>query len=131
MGNRETILGSRLVPRSTMETDPGAYMDALIFALNGSTAVLGYLVAGSQVARNKRLHTSVNPAWRTALAHIVFYHDLNNDVGMETRQAARLAMTAKVAKLTSLTPNPAAYMNEVPLSFESFRLKSCMGTNGF
>lgn len=114
-GGRDTIIGSRLVPRSTMENHPAAYMDALMFALEGSTAVLAHLVAGGQVAKNKELETSINPAWRTALAHVMFYHDLGNDVGIEARKAARVAMTAKVARLTSLAPESGAYTNEVCL----------------
>lgn len=96
-----------------MEADPDAYMDTLMFGLEDSTAVLGFLVAGGQVALNKNLDTAVNPAWRTALSHIVFYNDLSNAVGTDARKAARVAMTAKVAKLTALSPHSGAYLNEV------------------
>lgn len=96
-----------------MESDPDAYMDALMNALEGTTAVLGHLVAGGQVARNHALHTAVNPAWRTALSHVMLYHDLPTDVDMATRRAARVAMTAKVARLTQLSPGSGSYLNEV------------------
>lgn len=114
-GGRDTIIGSRLIPRSTMENNPAMYMDALMFALEGSTAVLAHLVAGGQVAKNQGLETSINPAWRTALAHVMLYHDLGNNVGMEARKAARVAMTTKVARLASLAPESGAYTNEVCL----------------
>lgn len=96
-----------------MEADPDAYMSALMNALDGTTAVLAHLVAGGQVAANAGLQTSAHPAWRTALAHVMLYHDLPTDVDMAARKAARVAMTAKVARLTALTPGSGAYLNEV------------------
>lgn len=106
-----------------MENDPATYMDTLMFALKGTTGVLAHLVAGGQVAKNNALETAINPAWRTALAHVMFYHDLNIDVGMEARKAARVAMTAKVARLASLAPESGAYTNEVCRYFLRFRAK--------
>lgn len=96
-----------------MENDPSAYMDALMFALEDGTAVLGHLTAGGQVARNKGIHNAVNPAWREAQAHVVLYDDLPLGVSRKEREAARVRMSTKVARLTNLTPGSAAYMNEV------------------
>lgn len=100
-----------------MEHDPAAYMEVYMSVLNGSTANLGHLVAGGQVAKNKHLDVALNPAWRQALSHIVLHHEVNDDSGDEVRQQARAGMTVRVAKLKSITPGSGAYMNEVTYSW--------------
>ncbi|KAJ7172935.1 FAD-binding domain-containing protein [Mycena crocata] len=66
------VLGSRLIPAASYRDAPATVGTVYKRLLDsGATAILGHLVAGGQVADNAGVSSAVNPAWRTAKAHVI------------------------------------------------------------
>ena len=83
------LLTSRLIPDATIRNSPEQVAN-VFFQAKGQSAIrsglLGHLVAGGQVANISNTNNSVNPAWRTALLHMVYYQswpDLTSEIDLK------------------------------------------------
>jgi len=108
------LLGSRLIPEEIIRTQPNAVADAFFQARGDNDSVLiGHLVAGGQVA-NKTQNTSVNPAWRTALLHVVYSQGWDDGTSSEEQQkiAKHIAQQVDILQSVAGGSQSASYMNE-------------------
>jgi FAD/FMN-containing dehydrogenase len=110
------VVGSRLLPRDSLENNTEAISHALQDILNPkpfpvSGTVL--MVAGGQVNENRNLYTAVNPAWRNASVHVTIgtsYPDYANQTVVD---ASWDEITLnRTEALRSLAPDSGCYMNE-------------------
>ncbi|KAF8496253.1 FAD-binding domain-containing protein [Russula emetica] len=89
------ILSSRLIPGSVYSNAPESVGPAYKQLLSqGIQSVLGNLVAGGQVAANAHIDSAVNPAWRTAKAHVIATQRWNDSLSAADVQAMRKKFTA-------------------------------------
>ncbi|ORX94762.1 FAD-binding domain-containing protein [Basidiobolus meristosporus CBS 931.73] len=114
------LLSSRLIPLEIFKTDKT--VDQLAKTLieaqktNGkfdsNVTILGHLVAGGAFTRNKGEDTSVHPAWREALRHMVLptSWDVNTSLSEQRKLASEL--TERTQPLRDITPGSGAYFNE-------------------
>lgn len=61
------LLGGRLIPQTTVESNPNSIADFISSSVSPSIV---HLVAGGAVSRASGEHTSINPLWRQTLLHI-------------------------------------------------------------
>ena len=61
------LLGGRLIPQTTVESNPNCIAD---FISSSASPSIVHLVAGGAVSRASGEHTSINPLWRQTLLHI-------------------------------------------------------------
>ncbi|KAL1918548.1 uncharacterized protein VTP21DRAFT_3208 [Calcarisporiella thermophila] len=109
--------GSRLIPRSNFETDDSLdqLSDTLIKVLTAPLTdklIIGHLVAGGAVARNNNNETSVNPAWRKALLHVIMVSSWEDNATMEEIGRRNEATTRATQLLKDITPDSGCYINE-------------------
>lgn len=116
LAGQDTVLGSRLLTAETLTGNQTALKEALRgFTGTGPNAGSGpFLLGGRGVADAvpRGGSDAVNPAWRSALAHVTTqaYWTPQN----ATNKAEVLAsMTAQVQFLRDLQPQGGAYVNEV------------------
>ncbi|KAI5083681.1 hypothetical protein GOP47_0003424, partial [Adiantum capillus-veneris] len=66
------VLASRLLPKDLLQSDGGAEVAAAFVEILGTgvDTIIGHLVAGRAVAKTE-VDNAVNPAWRTALWHVI------------------------------------------------------------
>ncbi|KAJ6557664.1 hypothetical protein B0H19DRAFT_1148313 [Mycena capillaripes] len=125
------VLGSRLIPTDAYH-DPNAsatvekvYMELLD---GGATKILGHLVAGGatrldyvrqrrltgQVSDNADIVSAVNPAWRTAKAHIILVNSWDESSSLAEIDAIRSEFqTNQLPVLEQLSgPNAGSYSSE-------------------
>ncbi|KAF9345397.1 hypothetical protein BGX34_004804, partial [Mortierella sp. NVP85] len=114
-------LGSRLIPRRNFESmkDVGELtegfvrvQDALQSYSNPYAGMITHLVAGGQVSKGNRAETSVNPAWRNALIHVVATTQWALDTPETVRKSIARKLTAAIQHLRDLSPGSGAYFNE-------------------
>ena len=114
------ILGSRLIPRRNFESARGANQlaDVLIQAQadlkesNPQGSFITHLVAGGQVSEGNSVDTSVLPAWRKALLHIVLVSGWLDDTPVAKQEEIARQLTASTQRLRRITPGSGAYFNE-------------------
>ena len=88
--------------------------DAFLQAKGGNESVLiGHLVAGGQVS-NTTQNNSVNPAWRTALLHMVYSQSWPDGISNEDQEKIAKHVTQQVEILQTVAggSQSSAYMNE-------------------
>ncbi|KAF9348815.1 hypothetical protein BGX26_012807 [Mortierella sp. AD094] len=116
-----TLLGSRLIPRRNFESSKGvdqlsnAIIDIQQDLLNfGNTqgALITHLVAGGEVSKGNSEDTSVLPAWRKALIHIVAMIGWDDDTPVAIQQLFARKLTQATQRLRDLSPGSGAYFNE-------------------
>ncbi|GJE99668.1 FAD-binding domain-containing protein [Phanerochaete sordida] len=106
-------LGSRLLPRELFVNNQTAVADA---ALSLEVPYVGfYVVAGGAVSRVDPDSVALNPAWRSALAHVVFSAGWADGASRSTIDATRSQIKQSEAALRALTPGGGAYFNEASL----------------
>lgn len=112
--NTGAIMSSRLLPRETMEKDPAAWLAAMKSATaNGVNAMLGHLVSGGQVHKNKDLDMALLPAWRTAISHLIAIGSSLVTYTPEQMAQKKAALRAATQVFRDMSPNSGSYMNEV------------------
>ncbi|KAF9431819.1 hypothetical protein BGZ76_011660 [Entomortierella beljakovae] len=129
-----TLLSSRLIPRRTFDSPKGIsqFSTALLgiredlkeFDLpvgDGEQAppmgsFLTHLVAGGEVGKGNRKDTSVLPAWRKALMHIVVPVGWGDTTPLNVQQAIGHTLTKAVQRLRDITPGSGAYFNEADVA---------------
>ncbi|KAF9990526.1 hypothetical protein BGZ75_001399 [Mortierella antarctica] len=115
------LLGSRLIPRRNFESTKG--VEDLTTALvniqkdlkeygNPVGTFITHLVAGGAVRNGTNAETSVLPAWRKALMHIVDMTAWNDDTPLALQKLFARKLTAANQRLRDLTPGSGAYFNE-------------------
>nr|KMM67303.1 isoamyl alcohol oxidase [Coccidioides posadasii RMSCC 3488] len=109
-------LGSRLVSRKFLEgqTGPSELVSVLKKLKHDSGAqILGNFVAGGQVAKNKDVKVSLNPAWRRALVHLIFVRGWDKKTTFAEQRAIQSNVTnVEVPMFKKLEPDMGAYTNE-------------------
>ncbi|KAL1914867.1 uncharacterized protein VTP21DRAFT_7783 [Calcarisporiella thermophila] len=114
---KNVLLGSRLIPKEYFENEDKMklFIDTLI-TLSKERGLLGHLVAGGAVIRNNGSETSVNPAWRKAIWHIVLTNDLADNATIEQQKAVAEDITRSTQLLRDITPDSGCYLNEADVN---------------
>ncbi|KAJ7677874.1 FAD-binding domain-containing protein [Mycena polygramma] len=117
-------MGSRLVPAAAYRDSPATVEEVYKKLLaTGARHILGHLVAGGKVAENANISSAVNPAWRTAKAHLIVTNSWNDSASLaEVRDVRNLFQTAQLPILEELTGSDAgSYSNEGDLFEPNFQ----------
>ncbi|KAN0105124.1 FAD-binding domain containing protein [Russula decolorans] len=121
-----SILSSRLIPASVYSNAPErvgpAYKQLL---LQGIQSVLGFLVAGGQVAANADIDSAVIPAWRSAKTHVIATQSWDDSLSAADVQALRKNFTATARPvLAGLAGGEfsGSYSNEADVLEPNFRV---------
>ena len=108
------ILGSRLIPETVVRNQSNQLADAFlqINRQSGGLAI-GHLVAGGQVS-NTTQNSSVNPAWRTALLHMIYAQTWPDNTSTDDQEKLAKYVTKQVEILQTVAggSQSGAYMNE-------------------
>ncbi|KAH7921694.1 FAD-binding domain-containing protein [Leucogyrophana mollusca] len=110
------MLGSRLIPRETLDNQSGELSDILF--PNGLT---WNFVAGGEVSRISPDSAGVNPAWRKAIVHVTFGIDWPLGATSEEIDGLIEGLKAEEKALHDLTPESGAYFNEASLFEEDWQ----------
>ncbi|CAF1052714.1 unnamed protein product [Didymodactylos carnosus] len=109
------IIGSRLIPRSVVDNSPDQFAQTLLKIQPPSSTsgqVIGHLVAGGEVAMNNGTNTSLNPAWRKALLHVVYANGWSDTATLTEQSQIAVQVTTNVELLKNLTSDSGCYLNE-------------------
>ncbi|KAL1914343.1 uncharacterized protein VTP21DRAFT_8982 [Calcarisporiella thermophila] len=111
------LLASRLIPKENFENEDKSklFVDTLL-NLAKKKAIIGHLVAGGAVIRNNGSDTSVNPAWRKAVWHIVVASSFDDTATVEQQKAAAEDVTRSAQLLRDITPDSGCYLNEADVN---------------
>ncbi|EEQ33996.1 hypothetical protein McanMca71_002816 [Microsporum canis] len=124
-GGGVNILGSRLFSRKLLETPGGAAnLTTAISKLgfNSLQPVIGHLVAGGQVAKNKDVQSALNPSWRKALVHLVISRDWSINATFAEQERVSTKLTeVDVPLLAAVEPDMGAYTNEADVNEPKFQ----------
>ncbi|KAF9926674.1 hypothetical protein FBU30_003787 [Linnemannia zychae] len=115
-----TLLGSRLIPTTMFQSERGIDLIAStmkkvqdgIQPFSPESSYLTHLVAGGQVAKGNSRDTSVLPAWRKALMHIIAAGGWLDTTPYQDQLRIQQAMTKAIDPLRAITPRMGAYQNE-------------------
>lgn len=115
-----TVLSSRLLPRTLFQSKSG--LDLVSSTLKkvhddiaSFTPAWGYLflfIAGGQVAKGSSEETSVQPAWREALALMINTIGWDDSTPYNEQQTLRKKLTESANSLRAITPGGGTYQNE-------------------
>ncbi|KAL4861396.1 hypothetical protein BDV12DRAFT_208053 [Aspergillus spectabilis] len=114
VGTAMVKTASRLMPRSIFQDDDlrkrtyAAHRDAIDQGL----FVAGFHITGTGKAVTPPTDTSVLPAWRDALAHIVVGGQFTSDASWDTIESTSLFVTNWMDVLREIAPDSGAYMSE-------------------
>ncbi|KAF7312068.1 FAD-binding domain-containing protein [Mycena indigotica] len=111
-------MGSRFVPEALYRDSPekvGVVYKQLLD--NGTTAILGHIVAGGQVSRNAHINSAVHPGWRTAKTHILLVNRFEDSTSLdEIRSIRERFQQAQLPVLEQLSGHDAgSYSNEADI----------------
>ncbi|OQD81210.1 hypothetical protein PENANT_c029G10283 [Penicillium antarcticum] len=125
-------LGSRLISRSFFESGNSTQLTKGLSSLSygPGEAVVGALVAGGQVSRNRDIESGLNPAWRDAIVHVIIARFISTELSFEEQEAVASNITKyDVPMLRSLEPGKmGAYGNEADADEVDFQ-ESFWGEN--
>ncbi|THH34075.1 hypothetical protein EUX98_g103 [Antrodiella citrinella] len=102
------LLGSRLIPRDIIETKYDELGEEI--AQYSSAGV--YFLGGGFTSTVDPDSVAVNPAWRKALMHLVFWKTWPEGSSSEHIQGVDDWIRSHVEKLTAIAPDSGAYFNE-------------------
>jgi len=127
-----TVLGSRLVSHSFLSTadGPARLTQALkaVEAAHPGDTMIGHIIAGGQVARNK-IDSALNPAWRKTVTHLVIGSGWSPNATLAEQNVVRDRIThTQVLLLKVLEPDMGAYLNEADANEEGWQA-SFWGSN--
>ncbi|KAF9976917.1 hypothetical protein BGZ73_007534 [Actinomortierella ambigua] len=129
-------LGSRLIPASMFQSKKQVdrfastmltIQDEIQTILPGG-GYLTHLVAGGQVTRGNSRDTSVLPAWRRALTHIVLTAGWEDTTPYVYQVEIQNKLTKMVDRLRAITPGMGAYQSEADPNEPQFE-KNFFGSN--
>ncbi|KAF9164761.1 hypothetical protein DFQ26_001070 [Actinomortierella ambigua] len=129
-------LASRLIPASMFQSKDGVDRLASTMAqiqdglaqIMPDGGYLTHLVAGGQVSRGNSRDTSVLPAWRRALSHIVITGGWLDTTPYEGQVYVQDTLTRLVDRLRAITPGMGAYQNEADPNEPQFQ-QNFFGSN--
>ncbi|KAH8918259.1 FAD-binding domain-containing protein [Atractiella rhizophila] len=102
-------MASRLIPAAVWNDDSKLQKMTAFFATLPSINFLD--VPGGKVTQGST-NMALNPAWRSALSHIVWYATWQEGARYEQQAAARQVVTQQLITFTDLIKSDAAYINE-------------------
>jgi hypothetical protein len=124
-----TELGSRLIPRDSVENNYKNVADVILAAdgpkiwwyvskvtPNNTLGADGFtysFVAGGAVSRVNPNSTGLNPAWRRALGHLIFTTTWAEGTTTTEIENLRKPLARTLKKISDVTPGSGAYFNEV------------------
>ncbi|KAL1918540.1 uncharacterized protein VTP21DRAFT_3200 [Calcarisporiella thermophila] len=111
------IMGSRLIPRSTLESNASSEQLAKVMVdirvrLLSEFLYTGALLGGGAVACYPESYNAVNPAWRKSLLHISVFTGWLENATLSERTGAEDLLTNLVQTLRDITPDSGSYPNE-------------------
>ncbi|KAE8146591.1 hypothetical protein BDV25DRAFT_162183 [Aspergillus avenaceus] len=130
VGTAMVKTASRLMPRSVFQSATlrertfAAHQDAI----EQSLFIAGFHVSGTGIAVSPRNDTSVLPAWRDALAHVIVGTQWTSNATWETVYNSSLRVTQWMDVLREIAPESGAYMSEGDL-LEPNQQQAFYGTN--
>ena len=108
------LLGSRLIPGTIVRNEPTRLAETFLRLNDGLGSILiGHLVAGGRVSQRVS-NNSINPAWRTALLHMIYSQSWPDGTTQEDQTRLARHVTAQVDLLQTVAGGgqSGAYMNE-------------------
>ncbi|MCO5611704.1 hypothetical protein L7F22_065962 [Adiantum nelumboides] len=108
-------IASRLLPKALLQNNGTELAGAFLEILGaGVERIMGMLVGGRAVGTSaERDDNAVNPAWRTALWHVVVVSTWTAEEACAATEASKSwLVTSANALLRELTPHSGCYMNE-------------------
>ncbi|KAJ5094949.1 hypothetical protein N7532_007240 [Penicillium argentinense] len=125
-------MGSRLVSRSFFESANSTQLTEAVSSLKfrPGDAVIGCIVAGGQVAKNRDIESGLNPAWRDTMVHLMITRLMSPNMTFDEQAAIAANITdQEVPLLESLESGKmGAYLNEADADEPDFQQKF-WGTN--
>ncbi|GAB5590129.1 hypothetical protein Unana1_05029 [Umbelopsis nana] len=113
------FLTSRLIPRSNFSPGESLAKYTQVFTNVSKTlmqelggVMAGNLVAGGQVAKIDPESVGVNPAWRTALVHLIIPIAWPENSTLVDKQWKKKRLQELTQRLIDMTPDSGAYLNE-------------------
>ncbi|KAE8391210.1 hypothetical protein BDV23DRAFT_182731 [Aspergillus alliaceus] len=108
---------SRLIPRSVFQSDTLRQRTAAAHkdAIDNDLFIAGFHISGTGKAVPAPTDTSVLPAWRDALAHVIVGIEWATDASWETIHDSSLFVTNWMDELRDIAPDSGAYMSEADL----------------
>ncbi|GFF78934.1 6-hydroxy-D-nicotine oxidase [Aspergillus udagawae] len=105
---------SRLMPRSVFQDDSLRSRTFLAHkdAIEKGLFVAGFHITGTGKAVTPPTDTSILPAWRDALAHVIVGTQWTSDASWETVKDKSLFVTSWMEVLRNIAPDSGAYMSE-------------------
>ncbi|GIC90307.1 FAD-binding oxidoreductase [Aspergillus udagawae] len=105
---------SRLMPRSVFQGDSLRSRTFLAHkdAIEKGLFVAGFHITGTGKAVTPPTDTSILPAWRDALAHVIVGTQWTSDASWETVKDKSLFVTSWMDVLRNIAPDSGAYMSE-------------------
>ncbi|KAJ5909252.1 hypothetical protein N7495_001934 [Penicillium taxi] len=121
----QTRLGSRLISRSFFESNNSTKLTTAISSLefHPGDAVIGAIVAGGQVAKNRDIESGLNPSWRDSMVHILIARLMSPGMTSNEQAAISANITGQdVPLLESLESGiMGAYLNEADADEPDFQ----------
>ncbi|KAL1922720.1 uncharacterized protein VTP21DRAFT_9096 [Calcarisporiella thermophila] len=116
VGGDNILMGSRLIPRSNLESKSSATELARVLLQTMATlppnSPLGLgLLGGGEVARNGGIN-AVNPAWRKSLLHTLYMISWPENSSNQKQNEVASDITRVIQPLRDLIPDSGCYANE-------------------
>ncbi|KAJ7130596.1 FAD-binding domain-containing protein [Mycena epipterygia] len=114
-------VGSRLIPADTFKTHPNELLTSLVDLILASPVSFIFANAPYSFKQDVSLGpTSVTPAWRDAIWHVVAGTGWAFNTPVEIQRALYANITASINPLRAITPSSGAYQNEADLHEPNF-----------
>ncbi|KAJ5105385.1 hypothetical protein NUU61_002732 [Penicillium alfredii] len=128
----QVLLGSHLISRSLFDSGDSSKLTSAMseMQLGLGELVVGMLLSGGQVSRNRDIESALNPAWRDTLLHVVSVRLLSANMTFAEQKAVAANITQRdVPRLKALEPGKmGAYLNEADANEADFQT-SFWGSN--
>ncbi|KAG0222340.1 hypothetical protein BGW41_006061 [Actinomortierella wolfii] len=131
-----TFLGSRLIPTSMFQSERGVDLFASTMGkiqddledVMPEGSYITHLVAGGQVSKGNSRDTSVLPAWRRALMHVVVATGWFDTTPYADQLYIQNKLTKSIDRLRNITPGMGAYQSEADPNEPNFE-RNFFGAN--
>jgi len=123
------LVGSRLIPETTVRNEPGQFADVLLRIRGRSqnqTTLAGHLVAGGHVSKIS-VNNSINPAWRKALFNVLYTQGWSEDATGAVQKHMTARLRSQIEILDTIAGGGGTqsncYLNEADLNEEDWQRK--------
>ncbi|KAG8751645.1 hypothetical protein FRC11_009187 [Ceratobasidium sp. 423] len=127
---RNIAIASRLIPQSVF-SNTTALLDAMLQSAQISGGSVAYYMTtpfSYQVPNTEQGKTSVTPAWRGAVWHVLTSATWDYDAGPDAAKQAYVKANSAMNPLRAITPGGGAYQNEADV-YEPNASQSFWGSN--